>query len=173
MPRSWPRRWRRHGGLKGSRCCCPRLQRKRRRWEVGRSHHRLGMRVRRYDQRRIRRLIRAWRRLHVWVRRIPVRIVLGRVRWRNMAVEVRRMVSHVCGRGAQVGRRCRVGNVMLPSRRRHGRLPMGHCGQMMVHHGQAPFALTVQPRLASMGAMRDINRVNQGRATLHWPIKPF
>lgn len=68
------------------------------------------------------------------VRGIPVRILLGRVRWGNMAVEVRRMVSHVRGGRAHVGRRRRVGHVMLPSGRRHGRLPMGHCGQMMVHH---------------------------------------
>lgn len=124
---------------------------------MGWRHDRLCMRVRGHDQRCIRRLIWTWRRLHLWVR-IPVRILLGRVCRRKMTVEMRRMVSHVCRRRTHIGRPVRVGNLMLPSWRRHGRLPMGHCGQMMVHHVQAlgAVALTVQPRVTSMGAMREM-----------------
>lgn len=126
----------------------------------------LGVRVGRDNQRRVGRLVRAWRRrprrrrstrgrrrwrrVHLRIRIPGRRVLLGSVGRGHMAVDRRRVVTHVRGGRTHAGGRSRVVHLMLPARRRHGRLPMGHCGQMMVHHVQARRAGC----LASMGAMR-------------------
>jgi hypothetical protein len=73
-----------------------------------------------------------------------------RVDRRHMAVDRRRMVIHVRGRGAHVGGTWGVVHIMLSPGMRYGRLPMGHCRQMVVYHVQADSAGC----LASKGAMR-------------------
>lgn len=70
------------------------------------------------------------------------------VGWWNMAID-RGRVCHI-GRRSHIGRAIRVVHVMLPPLRRrrgNGRLPMGQCGQMVIHLDQ---------QAASMGAMREI-----------------
>lgn len=74
-----------------------------------------------------------------------------RVDRRHMAVDRRGMVIHVCGRRAHIVRTRGVVHFMLSPGMRHGRLPMGHCRQMVVYHVQADSA----DCLASKGAMRD------------------
>ena len=74
-----------------------------------------------------------------------------RVDGRHMAVDRRRMVIHVRGRRAHVGGTRGVVHIMLSPGMRYGRLPMGHCRQMVVYHVQADSAGC----LASKGAMRD------------------
>lgn len=75
-----------------------------------------------------------------------------RVDRRDVAVDRRRMVIHVRWRRTHVGRSWGVMHIMLsPGMRRYGRLPMGHCRQMMVYHVQADSSGC----LASKGAMRD------------------
>lgn len=69
-------------------------------------------------------------RLHL-VHRVPLMVLLRRVR-RNMAAH-RRRVAHIRWGRTHVGRRRVIRNLLLSSRG-HGWLPMGHCGQMMVHH---------------------------------------
>lgn len=70
------------------------------------------------------------------------------------SVHMRRVV-HV-RRRAHVRRTAVVGKILLPPRRRDWWLPMGHRGQVVIHSDQAwglsPFK--IQPRVASMGAMR-------------------
>lgn len=81
------------------------------------------------------------------------------------------VVTHISWRRPHVGRASSVRKVLLPPRR-HGRLPMGHCGQMMVHvhrlpgtTGKSPWIF--QPRVASMGAMRTTLSVeDQGRGAV-------
>lgn len=68
-----------------------------------------------------------------------------------MTVNGRRMVTHVRWGGAHVGWAWGVMHIMLSPGVRYGRLPMGHCRQMMVYHVQADSAGC----LASKGAMRD------------------
>ena len=75
-------------------------------------------------------------------------------------------VSHIRRRRPQVGRASSVGKVLLPSRG-HGWLPMGHCGQVMVHIHRRPGTVgsrlgDIQPRVASMGAIRATKRTESG-----------
>ena len=76
------------------------------------------------------------------------------------------VVSHIRRRRPQVGRASSVGKVLLPSRG-HGWLPMGHCGQVMVHIHRRPGTVgsrlgDIQPRVASMGAIRATKRGESG-----------
>lgn len=169
--RSWRRR---HGGLKRGRGRRTRLGRKRGRRDMSGRQDRLGVRVGRDDQGRVGRLIRAWRRrtrrrrrrrVHLRIRIPGRRVLLGSVGRGKMAVDGRRVISHVRGRRSHAGGRSRIVHLMLPSRRRHGRLPMGHCGQMMVHHVQARRAGC----LASMGAMR--NNYQEVSNSLEYPAR--
>lgn len=126
---------------------------------MGRRHNRLGRRIGRNDHGSgVRRLIGAGRHLHLRISRIPLRILMRRIRRRRVAIHMEVVITHIGWRRPHVGRASSVRKVLLPSRR-HGRLPMGHCGQMMVHvhrlpgtSGKSPWIF--QPRVASMGAMR-------------------
>lgn len=113
---------------------------------MGRGHGSLGGgRVRRYNHGSVRRLVRTGRHLHLLgIGRIPLRI-LGGIRRRRVAIH-RKMVAHIGWRRPHVGRTGSVGKVLLPSRR-YGRLPMGHCGQIMVHVHRLPG--TLRSRLGS------------------------
>lgn len=74
-----------------------------------------------------------------------------RVHRRHVAVDRRRVIIHVGGRRAHVVRTRGEVHFMLSPGMRYGRLPMGHCRQMVVYHVQADSAGC----LASKGAMRD------------------
>lgn len=70
------------------------------------------------------------------------------------SIHMRRVV-HI-RRRAHIRRTAIVGKILLPSRRRDWWLPMRHRGQVVIHFDQvsglSPFK--IQPRVASMGAMR-------------------
>lgn len=131
--RCW-NRWR-HGRLQW--CRGSWLHGQSMRWEVVWRHDGLRGRIRGYNHWSIRWLKRTRRKLHVAIGRVPRRELLRRVRRGHMAIHTVHVwrVSHVRW-GAHVGRTRVVRKILLPSRRRHLRLPVGHRRQVVVHLDQ-------------------------------------
>lgn len=108
---------------------------------VGR-HHRLRRRIGRHDHRSIVRLVLiiTRRKLHMTIRWIPRRKLLRRICWGHVPVHAVHTihtihvwrVSHVRW-GAHIRMARVVREVLLPPRLWHGRLPMGHRRQVVVH----------------------------------------